>query len=339
MKILSKLQGLVDKKSSKDKQASAEKPEIDKTTREKPKSHYFILQALETLERLKLEGGTFICSSPDFECYFKKQYMTLFEGKKTYINVAFDNANNVTHVCGLLARLQNEKDREKIADEGLTLSKMPDCLLSHAIKELSRAPQYNRSRASNIADPGPTASTQQRTSKSSSAVNLGQIEFNQRQISKAKNFVNQGQAASTRQQRSNIVFDQNISLDSLKAVEKEWLNSMQASLIDSEYEVLLHLLQHSIVAYGFQQKIEHFLKTRKELEPGSSSIVVSSFEYLAREFQFDGQTISVAKIGTSLQQRFHLKCREIFSIIVELFFCLGYEKKIKGYTTGFIESS
>ena len=121
MKILSKLQSLVDKKSSRDEQASAEKPEIAKATKKKPISHYFVLQALEALKKLELDGGTFICASPDFECYFKKKYMPLFEEKKAYIKVAFDKADNVTHVCGLLPRLQHEKDREKIEDEKMTL--------------------------------------------------------------------------------------------------------------------------------------------------------------------------------------------------------------------------
>jgi len=112
---------------------------------------------------------------------------------------------------------------------------------------------------------------------------------------------------------------------------------MHASLIDSEYKILLHLLQHLIIARGFRETIEQFLITRKELELGSCSVVINSFKYLAREFQFDEQTISVAQIGSSLEQMFNLKPRDMFSVIVELFFCLGYEKEIKGYTTGFIE--
>jgi hypothetical protein len=139
------------------------------------------------------------------------------------------------------------------------------------------------------------------------------------------------------QQISNFVFDPYVSDRSLKGVEKEWLDSMHASLIDSDYEILLHLLQHSIIARGFQETIEHFLSTKKELEPGSCSVVINSFKYLAREFQFNELTIPVAQIGSSLEQMFNLKPKEIFSIFVELFFCMGYEKEIKGYTTGFIE--
>ncbi|MDH3218749.1 MAG: hypothetical protein OEO19_04370 [Gammaproteobacteria bacterium] len=318
MKILSKLQSLAGKKSSKDEHALAEKLEIAEATKKKSISHFFVLQALEVLKKLELDGGTFICSSPDFECYFKKKYMPLFEEKNAYIKVAFDKANNVTHVCGLLPRLQHEKDRNKLDDEKITLSKMPDCLLSHAIGELSLASKNNVSKAGNVVNQGQTASTQQ-------------------QISKARNVVNQGQTASTQQKISNFVFDPYASIRSLKGVEKEWLDSMHASLIGSEYEILLHLLQYSIIARGFQETIEHFLITKKELQPGSRSVVINSFKYLAREFQFNEQTISVAQIGSSLEQMFNLKPKETFSIIVELFFCLGYEKEIKGYTTGFIE--
>ena len=299
MKILSNLQSLVGKKSSKDEHALAEKLEIAKARKKKSISHFFVLQALEVLKKLELDGGTFICSSPDFECYFKKKYMPLFEKKNAYIKVAFDKADNVTHVCGLLPRLQHEKDREKIDDENITLSKMPNCLLSQAIAELSLAPKNN--------------------------------------ISVARNGVYQGQTAPMQQQISNFVFDPYVSDRSLKGVEKEWLDSMHASLIDSDYEILLHLLQHSIIARGFQETIEHFLSTKKELEPGSCSVVINSFKYLAREFQFNELTIPVAQIGSSLEQMFNLKPKEIFSIFVELFFCMGYEKEIKGYTTGFIE--
>jgi hypothetical protein len=225
--------------------------------------------------------------------------MPLFEKKNAYIEVAFDKADNVTHVCGLLPRLQHEKDRKKIDDENITLSKMPNCLLSHAIAELSLASKNN--------------------------------------ISVARYGVYQGQTAPMQQQISNFVFYPYVSVRSLKGVEKEWLDSMHASLIDSDYEILLHLLQHSIIARGFQETIEHFLSTKKELEPGSCSVVINSFKYLAREFQFNEQTISVAQIGSSLEQMFNLKPKEIFSIFVELFFCMGYEKEIKGYTTGFIE--
>jgi hypothetical protein len=225
--------------------------------------------------------------------------MPLFENKNAYIKVAFDKADNVTHVCGLLPRLQHEKESKKIDDENITLSKMPNCLLSHAIAELSLASKNN--------------------------------------ISVARNGVYQGQTAPMQQQISNFVFDPYVSDRSLKGVEKEWLDSMHASLIDSDYEILLHLLQHSIIARGFQETIEHFLSTKKELEPGSCSVVINSFKYLAREFQFNELTIPVAQIGSSLEQMFNLKPKEIFSIFVELFFCMGYEKEIKGYTTGFIE--
>ncbi len=316
----------------------AEKPEIAKAKEKKPISHYFVLQALQTLNKLELDGGTFICASPDFECYFKKKYMPLFEEKKAYIKVAFDKADNVTHVCGLLPRLQHEKDREKIEDEKMTLSKMPDCLLSHAIAEVSLAPKHDMTKARNVVYQGQTASTQQPSPEARNVGCKGQTASTQQQVSKAKNFVYQDRAASAQQQSSNIVLDPYISVGSLKGVEKEWLNSMHASLVDSEYEILLHLLQHSIIARGFQEKVEHFLDTRKELEPGSCSVVINSFKYLAREFRFNEQTISVAQIGSSLERMFNLKPREIFSIIVELFFCLGYEKEIKGYTTGFIES-
>ena len=299
MKILSKLQSLAGKKSSKDEHALAEKLEIAKATKKKTISHFFVLQALEVLKKLEFDGGIFICSSPDFECYFKKEYMPLFENKNAYIKVAFDKADNVTHVCGLLPRLQHENDHKKIDDENITLSKMPNCLLSHAIAELSLAPKNN--------------------------------------TSVARNGVYQSQRAPMQQQISNFVFDPYVADRSLKGVEKEWLDSMHASLIDSDYEILLHLLQHSIIARGFQETIEHFLSTKKELKPGSCSVVINSFKYLAREFQFNEQTISVAQIGSSLEQMFNLKPKEIFSIFVELFFCMGYEKEIKGYTTGFIE--
>jgi len=299
MKILSKVQSLVGKKSSKVEHALDEKLEIAKARKKKSIAHYFVLQALEVLKKLELDGGTFICSSPDFECYFKKQHMPLFEKKNEYIKVAFDKADNVTHVCGLLPRLQHEKGREKIGDENITLSKMPNCLLSHAIAELSLASKNN--------------------------------------ISVTRNSVYQGQTAPTQQQNSNFLFDPFVSVLSLNGGEKEWLDSMHASLIDSDYKILLHLLQHSLIARGFQETIEHFLSTKKELEPGSCSVVINSFKYLAREFQFNEQTISVAQIGTSLEQMFNLKPKEIFSIFVELFFCMGYEKEIEGYTTGFIE--
>jgi hypothetical protein len=299
MKILSKIRSLAGKKSSKGEQALAEKLEIAKAAKIKSRSHIFVLKALEGVKKLELDGGEFICSSPDFECYFKKKYMPLFDEKKAYIKVAFDDADNITHVCGLLPRLQQEKDSEKIDDEEMTLAKMPNCLLSHAIAELNPASNNNTSKAGNGAY--------------------------------------RGQTASSQQQGSNFVFDPHVSVGSLNEGEKEWLESMHASLIDSEYKILLHLLQHQIIARGFQETIEQFLITRKELELGSFGVVINSFKYLAREFQFNEQTISVAQIGSSLEQMFNLKPKEIFSVIVELFFCLGYEKEIKGYTTGFIE--
>ena len=318
MKILSKLHSLAGKKSSKDEHALAEKLEIAKATKKKTISDFFVLQALEVLKKLEFDGGIFICSSPDFECYFKKEYMPLFEKKNAYIKVAFDKADNVTHVCGVLPRLQHEKDLKKIGDENITLSKMPNCLLSQAIAQLSLAPKNNSSVANNGVYQGQSAPMRQQTSK-------------------AGNGVYQGQTAPTQQQISNFVSDPYVSERSLKGIEKEWLNSMHVSLIDSDYQILLHLLQHSIIAHGFQEKIEHFLSTKKELKPGSSSVVINSFKYLAREFQSNELTISVAQIGASLEQVFNLKPKEIFSILVELFFCMGYEKKIKGYTTGFIE--
>jgi hypothetical protein len=296
--MLSKLQSLVDKKLSKGEHALDEELKIAEDAKRKSKAHFFVLQALEALKTLELEGGKFICSSPDFECYFKKKYMPLFEEKNAYVKVAFDKADNVTHVCGLLPRLQHEKKSNKTKDENLTLSKMPNCLLSHAIAELSLAPQNN--------------------------------------LSKAGNAVYQGQTASMQQQGSNFILAPYSSGRSLQGPEKEWLDSMQASLIDNEYGILLHLLQHSIIAHGFQEAIEYFLSTKQELEPGSCSVVIDSFKYLAREFPLDEQIISVAQIGSSLKKRLDLKPNEIFSVIVELFFCLGYDKEIKGYTTGFI---
>jgi len=81
MILLSKLQSLAGKKSSKDEHALAEKLEIAKATKKKTISNFFVLQALEVLKKLEFDGGIFICSSPDFECYFKKKYMPLFEKK------------------------------------------------------------------------------------------------------------------------------------------------------------------------------------------------------------------------------------------------------------------
>ena len=318
MKILSKLQSLVGKESSEDARVLAEELEIAKAKKNKSRAQYFVLQALEALKKLEFDGGSFICSSPDFECYFKKKYMPLFEEKDAYIKVAFDEAENVTHVCGLLPRLQNEKEREKTGDENITISKMPNCLLSKAIAKLSVAPAHNVSRAGNVVYQGQTASRQQETSK-------------------VRNINYQGRSTSRQQQVSSFVFDPNASGRSLEGGEEAWLNSMHASLVDGEYKILLHLLQHSIIVRGFREKIEHFLISRKELQPGKYSVVINAFKYLAREFQFNQQTISVAQIGTSLEQKFNLRPKEIFSVIVELFFCLGYEKEIKGYTTGFTE--
>jgi len=289
------------KNSSKGGHAIAEQPESAEATGKNSAPRLFVLQAQEALRKLELDGGTFVCSSPDFECYFKKKYMPLFEDKNAYIKVAFDNAGNISHVCGLLPRLQHEKERNKIEDANRTLSKMPDCLLSHAIAELSAASENTRSRARNV--------------------------------------VHRGQTPSSHQQFSKLVFDPNVSDRPLKGEEKEWLDSMHASLIDREYKILLHLLQYSVLASGFRQTIEHFLISRKELQPGSCTVIINAFEFLAREFQFDEQTISVARIGSSLQQKFDLRPKEIFSTIVELFFCLGYEKEIEGYTTGFTEST
>lgn len=339
MKLFSNLQSLVGKKSSEDDPPPSEKPEVAEATKQKPKSHYFVLQALQGLKKLQLDGGTLVCSSPDFECYFKKKYMPLFEEKDAYIKIAFDEADNVTHVCGLLPRLQNEKDRNKIQDEQITLSKMPKCLLSQAIAELSVEPNNRMSKARNVVDQGQTRSTQQQISKAGNVANQGYTASRPEETSKAGNFINQGRATSRQQQASNLVFDRIFSARSLTGGEKEWLNSMQANLVDSEYEILLHLLQHSVRAHSFRETIEHFLNTMKELEPGSCNKVITSFRYLASDFQFSEQTISVAQIGSSLDRVFNLKPKDIFSIIVELFFCLGYEKEIKGYTTGFIEST
>ena len=337
MKITSKLRSLLGIKSSKDEHASAEKLEIAKTKKKKLKSHYFVLQTLEVLKKLELDGGIFICSSPDFKCYFKKEYMSLFEGKNAYIKVAFDKADNVTHVCGLMPRLQHEKDRKTIKDENITLSRMPDCLLSHAIAQLSLAPNSNITKAGNDMNQSHTTPMREKTSKAAIDMHQSQTAPMRQQTSKAGNYMYKGQTASMRHQTSNLVFDPYVSDRSLKQVEKEWLNSMRTSLIGRDYEILLHLLQHSIIVHGFQETIEHFLSTKKELEPGSCSLVINSFKYLAREFLFNELTISVAQIGSRLEQMFNLKPKEIFSVLVELFFCMGYEKEIKGYTTGFIE--
>lgn len=318
MEILSKLQSFVGKKISKDEQASAEEPEINKATQKSKKPHFFVMQALEAVKKLELDGGTFICSSPDFDCYFKKTYMPLFEEKNAYIKVAFDKAENISHVCGLLPRLKQEKEQEKTEDEKMTLAKMPDCLLSQAIEQVSRAPI---------------------TSRPGNVVNQGRTEYVKQQSAKADNAMYQRLTTSAGKNSSNILFEPSISGGSLKGIEKEWLNSMHASLVDSEYKSLLHLLQHLIIVRGFREKIEHFLNTKKELQPGSCSAIINAFKYLAREAQFNEQTISVAQIGSRLEQRFYLKPKENFSTIVELFFCLGYAKEIKGYTTGFIELS
>ena len=326
------------KPSSRDEDALAEELEIAETTRRNSKSHFFVLQTLESLKKLELDGGEFICSSPDFQCYFKKRYMPLFEEKDAYVKIAFDKADNVTHVCGLLPRLQHEKERQSTKDENLTLSKVPNCLLSRAIAEVSVAPMNNMSRARNVADQDQTSSTQQQAAKAGHVVHRVQAPTAQPQNSKPGNVVHhQGRAASGQHQNSNIVYDPNAASRSLKGLEKQWLDSMQASLVDGEYQILLDLLQHSIVTHGFREKIEHFLSTKKELQPGNSSVVKESFKYLAREFELKEQVISVARVGTSLEQRFRLQPKEIFSTVVELFFCLGYEKEIKGYTTGFIE--
>ena len=66
MEILSKLQSLVGKKSSKNDDALAEKLEIAKAAKIKSRSHIFVLKALEGVKKLELDGGEFICSSPDF---------------------------------------------------------------------------------------------------------------------------------------------------------------------------------------------------------------------------------------------------------------------------------
>ena len=325
------------KTSSKDEDA-LEEQELAETTRIKSKSHYFVLQTLETLKKLELDGGTFICASPDYECYFKKRYMPLFEDKDGYVKVAFDKADNVTHVCGLLPRLQHEKEREKTKEENLTLSKVPNCLLSRAIAERAPAPRNHTSGARNVAHQGETSSTQQQAAKAGYVVHRGQAATAQPNKSNPGNVVHhQGRAASGQQPHSNIVYDPNAASRSLKGLEKQWLDSMQASLVDGEYQILLDLLQHSIVTHGFREKIERFLSTKKELQPGNSSVVIDSFKYLAREFELKEQVITVAQVGTSLEQRFRLNPKEIFSTIVELFFCLGYEKEIKGYTTGFLE--
>ena len=337
MKLIKRVQSLVGKKSSKDEQAPTGKTKVTGTPQKKPNSHYFVLQTLEALKNLEHGGGTFICSSPDFKCYFKKKYMPLFEQKNVYIKVAFDRANNVTDVCGLLPRIQHEQDRGKIEDEKITLSKMPDCLLAQAIAEVSRAPASNISGTRNFAHQGGTASTQRQTDKAENVSHRGQAESTRQQKSKTRDTAYHGHEVPMRQQRSNVVADPNFSIGSLKGAEKDWLNSMKDSLIDIEFQTLLHLLQHTIISRGFHQRIEHFLNTRQELEPGKCSTVIRSFEYLAREFQFSEHTLSVARIGSSLQRRFDLKPKEIFSTIVELFFCLGYDKEIKGYTTGFIE--
>jgi len=300
MKMLNRLQGLVGKKSSEDENAPTAKPKIAEVTEKKPESRFFVMQALQAVNKLERDGGTFVCASPDFECYFKKGYMPLFEEKNAYIHIAFDEADNVTHVCGLLPRLQHEKDRNKAEDEKITLAKMPDCLLSQAIAELSRVSSIGASKSGNV--------------------------------------MFHGHMGSAQQQDSNFVFDPLVSENSIKDAEKEWLDSMHAALVDSEYKILLHLLQYLIVTRGFRETIEQFLETRKELQPGSRSVVIDSFRYLAGEFQFDEQTITVARVGSSLEQVLNLKPRETFSVIVELFFCLGYDKEIKGYTTGFIEA-
>jgi len=300
MKMLNRLQGLVGKKSSGDEDAPAAKPMVAEAAEKKKDSRLFVLRALQEVNKLEREGGTFVCASPDFECYFKKAYMPLFEEKNAYIHIAFDEADNVTHVCGLLPRVQHEKDRNKTEDEQITLAKMPDCLLSQAIAEVSRSASVEASRA-------------------------GGVMFH-------------GHMGSAQQHDSNFVFDPLSAENSLDDAEKEWLETMHVSLVDGEYKILMHLMQYLIVTRGFRETIENFLATRQELQPGSRSKVIESFRYLARAFQVDEQTITVARIGSSLEQALNLTPKATFSVIVELFFCLGYDKEIKGYTTGFIEA-
>jgi len=119
--------------------------------------------------------------------------------------------------------------------------------------------------------------------------------------------------------------------------EQEWLNTTLYTLRNNECDILDRLLKYSIRAKNFKETLEIFLSTKKELQPGSCNSVIESFKSLAREFPIEGEKLSVAHIGLYLEQTQNIEKDELFRVILELFFCMGYDKYVMGYATGFTD--
>ncbi len=119
--------------------------------------------------------------------------------------------------------------------------------------------------------------------------------------------------------------------------EQEWLNTTLYTLHNSDCDILEHLLKYSIKTKNFKETLEIFLSTKKELQPGSCSSIIESFKSLAREFPVHGDKLSVAHIGLYLEQTQNIEKNELFRVILELFFCMGYDKDVMGYATGFTD--
>jgi len=125
----------------------------------------------------------------------------------------------------------------------------------------------------------------------------------------------------------------------LVKTEQEWLDTMLGSLENDDSDNLKKLLNYSIRAKNFKETLEIFLRTKKELKLGCCGSIIESFKLLARELPIHEDRLSIAYIGAYLEQRLGLEKKELFRVIVELFFCMGYDKEIAGYITGFTDIS
>ncbi|MBV1905009.1 MAG: hypothetical protein KUG75_02950 [Pseudomonadales bacterium] len=123
----------------------------------------------------------------------------------------------------------------------------------------------------------------------------------------------------------------------LREREQEWLDMMLASLSKEAADNLVHLMKYSIKSEGFTKKLENFLSTKKVLQEGSCTEVTIAFKNLATEFPIESDKIIIPSIGLFIAQSQDIDCEALFRVLVELFFCMGYDKEIVGYTTGFTD--
>ncbi len=129
----------------------------------------------------------------------------------------------------------------------------------------------------------------------------------------------------------------NTEKSDLKKNEREWLKLMATNMNKEEFDILEKLLIYTIRRDNFKETLDVFLRTKKELIGGSCQSVVLAFNSLINDFPLGDEDISIANIGEYLQHTHNLDNGELIRTLIELFFCMGYEKEINGYATGFVD--